>query len=495
MRRIIVLGLAALLAGVVVEAASAVVPAKKIWSADRQVLIQVPRGALAKNVKITIRVVKRANWPKELKREAEDVEGKVYEFLPHGLRFRKTVTVNFWFRGFAESEGLPHLILARRSGPRRWMPLANETVSRDGARVRVSGTTKRFSNFVVLDAHARIDLVPESVVRAAPPAVDPWDADVVLDFNGRAYSVLDVEWGNTGVVGVPEDENGDWDGDGEVEWGAVYSCTDVGKGTYTAKVVVQDFTWTSVFTHMILVGIGEATGGVRVTFPLSGDATCVAAPSLASLTVSPLEVIGGQSAQGTVTLTAPAPSDVTVALTGGAGVTVPPTVTIPAGATSATFPIGTSEVSDVTHVPITARYSGVSKSELLTLLPPPSCSSGPSVSLTTVSFEGTDYPGVQVTGQCDAFRAAGLHHVRFDPATGDQVNGYFAHSTGCEPAPPSDYLSCEVKPDGRICQIAIVDAEAGDTVRVRLETADGEALQELMPTIPTMPQSPCDWGG
>ena len=65
---------------------------------------------------------------------------------------------------------------------------------------------------------------------------------------------------------------------------------------------------------------------------------------LSSLVVNPQTVIAGTPSQGTITLSGPAPAGgLVVSLTSSATnrATVPPTVTIPAGSTSATFPIQT----------------------------------------------------------------------------------------------------------------------------------------------------------
>jgi len=99
----------------------------------------------------------------------------------------------------------------------------------------------------------------------------------------------------------------------------------------------------------------------------------VNAPAVASLRLSPATVVGGRSTtRNTVTLNGPAP-------TGGAAVTLtsgdsavadpPPTVTVPAGATSATFTITTTAVTSSTVVPITATLGGVSKMANLTVNP------------------------------------------------------------------------------------------------------------------------------
>jgi hypothetical protein len=95
-----------------------------------------------------------------------------------------------------------------------------------------------------------------------------------------------------------------------------------------------------------------------------------AAPAmLSSLTVTPTSVTGGQSANGTITLSAAAP-------TGGAAVnlssaspavTVPSSVTVPAGASSVSFVVTSAAVSSTTAGNITASYGGISKSATLTV--------------------------------------------------------------------------------------------------------------------------------
>ncbi len=93
------------------------------------------------------------------------------------------------------------------------------------------------------------------------------------------------------------------------------------------------------------------------------------AVTLQSLTISPTTVVGGQSATGTITLTAPAPSGgLTVQLrSSSARASVPSTVTVPAGATSANFTIRTTSGGIVTTVTITATHNATSRSAQLTI--------------------------------------------------------------------------------------------------------------------------------
>ncbi len=90
---------------------------------------------------------------------------------------------------------------------------------------------------------------------------------------------------------------------------------------------------------------------------------------LASLTVSPAAVRGGRSPTGKVSITGPAPSGgvaVTLA-SSNAAASVPSSVTVPAGATEATFQITTARVRRNTRVTLTATLGAVQKTATLTV--------------------------------------------------------------------------------------------------------------------------------
>lgn len=99
-------------------------------------------------------------------------------------------------------------------------------------------------------------------------------------------------------------------------------------------------------------------------------------PGLApdSLTLDPAVTTGTQGSSGRVALAAPPGVDTQFILStsnpavGG----VPPTVTIPAFAAAASFPISTSPVTTPTNVTISASGAGVTKSAILTVNPTPS---------------------------------------------------------------------------------------------------------------------------
>ncbi len=97
-------------------------------------------------------------------------------------------------------------------------------------------------------------------------------------------------------------------------------------------------------------------------------------PQLSSLSLNPSSVVGGQSSTGTVTLTAPAPSGgfvVNLSSSNSTVASVPSSVTVPAGQTSATFTVNTQAVASATTVTITASAGGVSRQATLTVNPAP----------------------------------------------------------------------------------------------------------------------------
>ena len=118
---------------------------------------------------------------------------------------------------------------------------------------------------------------------------------------------------------------------------------------------------------------------------------------LISLSISPATVVGGNTATGTVGLDNAAPSGgalVTLASTGP--VSVPASVTVPAGAKTAGFPISTSGVSSPSPSTVLAGYNGDSRQAGLSVSPaalvslslnPSSVDSG-STSTGTVTLNG-----------------------------------------------------------------------------------------------------------
>jgi len=94
-------------------------------------------------------------------------------------------------------------------------------------------------------------------------------------------------------------------------------------------------------------------------------------PTVAQVTVNPAIVVGGTSAQGTVTLSEPAPAGGVVVnlASSDPSTTVPTTVTVPANAFTATFTITTTAVGAVAQLNISGSYSGSAAQASFTVNP------------------------------------------------------------------------------------------------------------------------------
>jgi hypothetical protein len=181
-------------------------------------------------------------------------------------------------------------------------------------------------------------------------------------------------------------------------YGNLFGTTDLG-GQYETDGVGDGMVWeiTAAGTYQDVHDFGNGTDGQEpgagVTFDAVGNmygtteyggqngATDVggmaweitASSQLVALTLSPSAVTGGTSSTGTVTLSLGAPTGgLTVTLSSSsASAEVPPSVTVPAGHTSATFSVVTAKVAQQSQATITAVFESVKKPATLTIDPPP----------------------------------------------------------------------------------------------------------------------------
>jgi hypothetical protein len=131
----------------------------------------------------------------------------------------------------------------------------------------------------------------------------------------------------------------------------------------------------SVATFTVVTNAVSVSTIAKISASLNGTTvsnTFTANPNnLSSLKFVPTSVIAGASSTGTVALTAPAASDISVSLTvtgGSAGVSsIPPSVIVPAGSSSADFTLVTANVSTKTTVTVSAVANGITKTAILTV--------------------------------------------------------------------------------------------------------------------------------
>jgi hypothetical protein len=146
--------------------------------------------------------------------------------------------------------------------------------------------------------------------------------------------------------------------------------------TIPANVTVNAGTTTAAFTvstekvsASTLVTISAMLGGGSA----SSQLTVTPSPTLSTLSFSPMSLVGGNTSTGTVRLTLAAPTGGLVIALSSANpsvATVPASVTVAAGSTSATFTIITTPVATQTAVAITASAGTVNMTATLTMNPP-----------------------------------------------------------------------------------------------------------------------------
>jgi hypothetical protein len=185
------------------------------------------------------------------------------------------------------------------------------------------------------------------------------------------------------------------------------SSSNTAAATVPASVTITSGSTTANFT--------VTTNGVSLSTPVTISGTAdvtqtatltVNPPPLISVTLNPTSVIGGTPSTGTVTLNGPAPAGgAVVALSSNNGAaTVPASVIVGAGATTANFTVTTSPVGAVTSPTITGTCNGT-QTATLTVNPPalasvslnPTSVIGGNISTGTVTLTSPAAAGTSVT--------------------------------------------------------------------------------------------------
>jgi len=159
--------------------------------------------------------------------------------------------------------------------------------------------------------------------------------------------------------------------------------SDVSRATVPASVTAPAGSTTATFIITAgnvpfgaLVYISAAYGGVTQIANLIVTEAAPVGAQVASLTITPDIIVGGLSAQGTVTIGSAVGSATSVVLASfnTAVARVPASVTVPAGATSATFTIATSAVpvgAPADFAQISAEAGGTTRFASITTTSPP----------------------------------------------------------------------------------------------------------------------------
>ena len=128
---------------------------------------------------------------------------------------------------------------------------------------------------------------------------------------------------------------------------------------------------TSFTVSAVAPGTAAISASMNGSAMQSSTLTVTARSTLVAITVASSTVAGGDPISGTVRLSGPAPAGgAIVTLTGGDPITLPATVTVPAGATTGTFNAFTRVVGGTISSTITATYEGASASVVVAVTQP-----------------------------------------------------------------------------------------------------------------------------
>jgi hypothetical protein len=223
----------------------------------------------------------------------------------------------------------------------------------------------------------KLDLAVADSCGSSSPCGRPGEVSILLgNGDGTFQTHVDYPAGWFPYTIVAGDFNGDGKLDvaiSDLDSSQVTILSGVGDGTFTISTTLStigqpvgllaaDFNGDGLMD--LAVGTGSIINIMLQNVPLQ---------PIASLSLSPTSVLGGTSVTGTVTLSGPAPSGgATIALSSSntAAATVQGTVTVPAGATSATFSVVSLPVAADTSVTISATYGSSSKTAALTVQAP-----------------------------------------------------------------------------------------------------------------------------
>ena len=159
-------------------------------------------------------------------------------------------------------------------------------------------------------------------------------------------------------------------------------------------------TLTVYFGGMLMLPVGcadqppDVPSGPTISALASGELSSLAVSTIA---LNPTDVIAGATSTATVTLTAAAPSGGTVvgvASNNTAVATVPSSVTVPAGSTTASFTVTSHPIASPDFAAISATAGQVTQTAVLNV-------SAGGVTLSGLSI--SSWPSAGSGGSCDSF--------------------------------------------------------------------------------------------
>src|SRR3954453_13256988 len=187
-------------------------------------------------------------------------------------------------------------------------------------------------------------------------------------------------------------------------------------GSTTATFTITGPSVAATSYVLVQAGLGFTAGTQAKLLEIRPGST--ATPTLAGFSVSPTDIVSGSSTQGIVQLVTSAPAGggvMTLTSSNPAVLQVPPTVRVPAGNNSTSFPITTTAASVFTTVEVDASAGGVTRSAFINLAAAPTAPSLVSLTIAPTSVPG----GSNATGTVQLSSAAPSGGVSVTLATGN----------------------------------------------------------------------------
>jgi FG-GAP-like repeat len=240
-----------------------------------------------------------------------------------------------------------------------------------GANPALAGFVNSTGSVSVAPAYGSVTATPSTVVGGNSTEIRiSLVAGAVAPSNGFSFSVSSS---NTSVLQVPS---------------TVFMAG--GSSSVRFSATTRAVTTTQNITIRIR---NNQLGRRNLTVTVTPAAPTPTPITLSSLTLASSSVVGGNSVQGTVRLSAAATAATVVTLaSSNAAATVPTSVTVAAGASAANFTINTTTVSATTTATISGTLNGITRSSTLTINPvgaPPPPPSTDTVRITRAEFESS----------------------------------------------------------------------------------------------------------
>jgi hypothetical protein len=198
----------------------------------------------------------------------------------------------------------------------------------------------------------------------------------------------------------------------------------------------------------------------------------VTPPAVSSVSLNASSVIGGNATLGTVTLNGAAPAGgavVGLLSSSTSAATVPVSVTVSAGLSSATFAISSSPVAASTAANITASYNSTSKSATVTVMPP-------TVSSVTLN----------PTGVVGGNPSQGTVTLNGAAPSGGAVIGLGSSNTAAATVPANVTVSAGVSSAAFSVSTVSMASSSSSNITASYGTSTGSATLTVMPVMPVV---------